>query len=246
MDSGMSKTTRVEITKKYATAYLAASKSEKSLILTTVCAVTGWNRVHHARHQLRARLEQPLGRAQATVAVIDRSKQKPRKYSYDALVVLQRVWAISGVECGKYLAVAMEDLVDSLEAHGRLVVGQGRYSVRVRAKLLEMSPATIDRYLAPTRAKDPLHGISATKPGTLLRNSITIRKAGDEVEAEPGFFEGDMVAHCGPTLKGEFARSLNFTDMHTGWVSTVSIRNNTTPGCTCSTRWGTRSRQSRS
>jgi hypothetical protein len=29
------------------------------------------------------------------------------------------------------------------------------------------------------------------------------------VEAEPGFFEGDTVAHCGPTLKGEFARTLN-------------------------------------
>ncbi|MDO5501383.1 MAG: transposase family protein, partial [Propionibacteriaceae bacterium] len=52
------------------------------------------------------------------------------------------------------------------------------------------------------------------------------RKAGDEVEAEPGFFEVDTVAHCGPTLKGEFARSVNFTDMHTGWVFTRAIRNN--------------------
>ncbi len=61
----------------------------------------------------------------------------------------------------------------------------------------------------------------------MLRNSISIRKAGDEVEAEPGFFEVDTVAHCGPTLKSEFARSVNFTDMHTGWVFTTAIRNNT-------------------
>ncbi|VXB89124.1 hypothetical protein CITRIK5_70163 [Citricoccus sp. K5] len=47
----------------------------------------------------------------------------------------------------------------------------------------------------------------------LLRNSITIRKAGDEVEAEPGFFEADTAAHCGPCLKGEFVRSVNLTDM---------------------------------
>lgn len=67
-----------------------------------------------------------------------------------------------------------------------------------------MSAATIDRYLAPARAKDPVHGKSATKPGSLLRNSITVRRAGDEVEAEPGFFEVDTVAHCGPTLRGEF------------------------------------------
>lgn len=225
MGSDLSMASRVELTKKYAVAYSGASKKEKAQILDMLCEVTGWNR-DHARHQLRARLEQPPGRARATVAVIDRRKQRPRKYSYDALLVLQRVWAISGGECGKYLAVAMEDLLDSLEAHGRLVVGQRRYSVQVRAELLEMSPATIDRYLAPARAKDPLHGISATKPGTLLRNSITIRKAGDEVEAEPGFFEGDTVAHCGPTLKGEFVRSLNLTDMRTGWVFTFSIRNN--------------------
>lgn len=43
---------------------------------------------------------------------------------------------------------------------------------------------------------------------------------------EPGFFEGDTVAHCGPTLKGEFARTLNLTDVHTGWVFTHTMRNN--------------------
>jgi len=46
------------------------------------------------------------------------------------------------------------------------------------------------------------------------------------VEAEPGFFEGDTVAHCGPTLKGEFARTVNLTDVHTGWVFTRTVRNN--------------------
>src|SRR5690625_8024212 len=40
------------------------------------------------------------------------------------------------------------------------------------------------------------------------------------------FFEGDTVAHCGPTLKGEFARTLNLTCLRTGWVFTRSIRNN--------------------
>lgn len=89
-----------------------------------------------------------------------------------------------------------------------------------------MSPATIDRYLAPARAKDPLRGITTTTPGPLLRNSITVRKARDEIEAVPGFFEGDTVAHCGPVLKGEFARTLDMTDMHTGWTYTRSIRNN--------------------
>lgn len=222
---GLSLSARVEITKKYAQAYGKASRKEKGLILDQVVAVTGWNR-DHARQQLRRRLAQPKGRATATVAVLDRRRAKPNKYSYDALKVLQKVWATAGGICGKYLAASMVSWLDAMEAEGSLVAGVGRYSPAVRAELEAMSAATIDRYLAAVRAKDPLRGKSATKPGALLRNSISVRKAGDEVEAEPGFFEVDTVAHCGPTLKGEFVRSVNFTDMHTGWVFTTAVRNN--------------------
>ena len=217
--------TRIEVTKKYAKAYAMATKKHKGTILDTVVSITGWDR-DHARQQLARRAAQPPGRATATVAVLDRRKTKPRKYSYDALVVLQRIWAASGGLCGKYLAASMSEWIEAMERHGTLVAGEDRYSPAVRAQLLAMSAATIDRYLAPARAKDPVHGKSATKPGSLLRNSITIRKAGDEVEDEPGFFEVDTVAHCGPTLVGEFARSVNFTDVHTGWVFTRGIRNN--------------------
>jgi hypothetical protein len=142
------------------------------------------------------------------------------------LKVLQRVWAASQGQCGKYLAAAMAGLVANMEAHAHLVDGEDRYSAQVRAELLAMSPATIDRYLAPAKASGQLKGKSTTKAGSMLRNSITIRKAGDEVEAEPGFFEVDTVAHCGPTLKGEFARTVNMTDVLTGWVFTWAVRNN--------------------
>lgn len=97
---------RVEVTKKYATAYANAGKKDKGRILDQVVEVTGWNR-DHARQQLRGRLRQPLGRAQATIAVIDGRRSKPRKYSCDALRVLQRVWSTSGGLCGKYLAASM-------------------------------------------------------------------------------------------------------------------------------------------
>ena len=128
-------------------------------------------------------------------------------------------------------------LLSQLEDHGELVDGKGRYSAVVRAETIGMSPATIDRYLAPVRGKDPIRGKTTTKPSPLLRSSITIRKAGDEVEAEPGFFEGDTVAHFGPTLAGEFARTLNLTCVHTGGSSPA--RSATTPtsmSCTPSRR----------
>jgi transposase InsO family protein len=140
--------------------------------------------------------------------------------------VLQKVWAASGGQCGLYLAASMALQLSALERHGELIPGQDRYSPQVRAELLAMSSATIDRYLRGAKARDQVTGKSTTTPSPLLRSSITIRTATDEVEASPGFFEGDTVAHCGPTLKGEFARTLNLTDMHIGWVFTRSVRNN--------------------
>ncbi len=222
---GLSLQARFEVSKKYAAAYEAASKKDKGLILDQVVAVTGWNR-DHARQQLRARLHQPKGRATATIAVLDRRRTKPCRYSYDARKVLQTVWAASGGLCGKYLTAPMADWPDQTETEDSLDAGQDRYTKQVHAELIAMSAATIDPYLAPVKAKDPIPGKTTTKPGSLLRNSIIIRKTGDEVEAEPGFFEVDTLAHCDTTLKGEFCRSVNFTDVHTGWVFTRSIRNN--------------------
>ncbi len=219
----MSMTSRAEVTTRYAKAFRAADKRTKGRILDEVMSVTGWSR-DNARRRLTSAAQSPPG-AGRQVATVPR-KRRANKYSYDTLKVLQRVWAASGGQCGKYLAVSMRTQLDGLERHGELVDGVGRYSAAVRAELLAMSPATIDRYLRPAKATDQIRGVSTTKPSPLLRSSITIRKAGDEVEAEPGFFEGDTVAHCGPTLKGEFARTLNLTCVHTGWVFTRSTRNN--------------------
>ena len=209
---------RAEITGRYAKAYAKASKKDKGRILDEVCAVTGWSR-DNARRRLVAAARRPPDHRRSG------PRARARRYSYDALKVLQRVWAASGGQCGKYLKESMPLLLDLLEASGELD-DEPRYSPTVRSELEAMSAATIDRYLAPARSTDQLRGKSTTKAGPLLRSSIKIRKAGDEVEAEPGFLEVDTVAHCGPTLKGEFARTVNMTDVLTGWTFTRSIRNN--------------------
>jgi hypothetical protein len=222
MESGLSMSSRAEITARFAKAYVRASKADKGQILDQVVQVTGWSR-DNARRRLRSAARPPGAGRQ--IAKRPRRQRNP-KYSYDALKVLQKVWAATGGQCGKYLAASMALQLDALERHGELVFGRDRYSPEVRAQLLAMSSATIDRYLRGAKARDQIKGKSTTKASPLLRSSIKIRKAGDEVEASPGFFEGDTVAHCGPTSKGEFARTLNLTDAHTGWVFTRTVRNN--------------------
>ncbi len=209
---------RHEITNKFARRYKQASKKTKGRVLDEVCAITGWSR-DNARRQLTAA---------STPRRVKSPPRKPRalKYSADAIKILHVVWAAAGGLSGKYLAQAMRLHLRLLEDHGELVFDTDGYSREVRAELLAMSAATIDRYLAPARKRYQLRGIATTRPGPLLRSSITIRKAGDEIERVPGFFEGDTVAHCGPTTRGEYVRTVDLTDMLTGWTYTRAVRNN--------------------
>ena len=152
-------------------------------------------------------------------------KRKPRSrtYGYDTLKLLIQVWNLAGRPSGKYLAATMGIWLPKLELHGELDVK--RLTGHTRAQLLTVSGATIDRMLKPTRDGGQLVGLSGTKPGPLLRNSIQVRKAGDEHEKAPGFVEADLVLHCGPTLAGEFVHSLTVTDVFTGWTENVALRN---------------------
>ena len=124
---------RAEVTTRYAKAYGKASKKDRGLILDQVMSVTGWSR-DNARRRLAQAARRPPGSGRSVAA----RPRKPRapKYSYDALKVLQRVWAASGGQCGKYLAASMVLQLDGLERHGELEFGRDRYSTKVRHELL--------------------------------------------------------------------------------------------------------------
>ena len=212
--------TRIEVTNQLKGTYHRARKSEKTVILNTFCQSTGLSRSTARRY-----LSSPtLG--SRNIERVDRRRNRSSKYSLASKEKLIWLWRVMYMPCGKYLVAGLPDWIASLEAHGELVPGQNGWTEEVRKELHSMSAATVDRYLKGERDRLRLRGISTTKPGVLLRNSIKIRKAGDEVSSEPGFFEVDTVAHCGPTLKGEFARTLTLTDVTTGWVHMETMRNN--------------------
>lgn len=212
--------TRIEVTKQLKQAYRTASRGEKSEILDHFCSSTGVSRVTARRY-----LTDPLLGVK-NVTRIDRRHHRSTKYSAASKRVLVWLWRVMMYPCGKYMKPMLSEWIGRLEVCGELIEGERDYSPEVRAELLRMSAATIDRYLREHRNALELKGISATRSGALLRTSITIRKTGDEAEHEPGFMECDTVAHCGPTLKGEFARTLTATCVETGWTHLEVLRNN--------------------
>ena len=68
-------------------------------------------------------------------------------------------------------------------------------------------------------------GRSITKPGSLLKSQIPIRRGSEWDENQVGFVEMDLVAHCGESTAGEFLCSLNVTDIQSGWTECRAIRN---------------------
>ncbi|WP_264670489.1 integrase catalytic domain-containing protein [Arthrobacter sp. VKM Ac-2550] len=210
--------TKNEITKKYAREYRRASKTDKGRMLDELTATTGWSRAN-ARRQVKA-ADRRKGPARAT-----KRRPRPPTYGYNTLKVLQRVWSLAGEPCGKYLAPVMAETLASLERFGELEPVAHRLNDHVRTQLLAMSPATIDRMLKPAKDARYPQAVSATRPGPALRSEIAVRRAMDEMETKPGFFEIDLVAHCGHTLEGQFIYTLTATDVFTGWTENIAIKN---------------------
>jgi len=91
--------------------------------------------------------------------------------------------------------------------------------------LTAMSPATMDRRLAPDMAAMTLRGRSHTKPGSLLKDAIAIRTWAQWDDAAPGLVELDLVGHKGGNAIGEHAYTLTVTATGTGWTENRSAPN---------------------
>jgi len=57
-----------------------------------------------------------------------------------------------------------------------------------------------------------------------IRRSIPVRTFADWRDPPPGFFEVDMVEHCGgPKTDGDFVHTLVLTDIASGWTECVAM-----------------------
>lgn len=196
-----------ELLAQVAARYREASGKQKSLILDEFVAATRYQRKYAIRL-----LRQPP----PVFPTIKRPRA--RRYGLPVQDALKITWAAANFICAKRLVPFLPELVPVLERHGHLQLQDG-----VRDLLLTMSASTAERLLAAIRRQQQPHGWSTTKSGVLLKRQIPVRTFNDWNETRPGFFEGDLVAHCGSNVEGEFLNTLVLTDVATGWTECLAL-----------------------
>jgi hypothetical protein len=191
--------------------YRKASKKERSAILDEYVRTTG----HHRKYAIgvlsgkRKRAKHPVRRPRRTI------------YGDEETRVLLVLSDLFDDICSKRLRAAMNIELPRLYEKGFLHITPVCYQ-----KLIQVSPATIDRLLTGRRLQ-VTKSRGFTKPGTLLKHHIPIRTWADWTEDRPGFCEMDLVDHSGGiVIRGaDHAWTLCFTDIKVTWTECVATPN---------------------
>lgn len=92
-----------------------------------------------------------------------------------------------------------------------------RVPPEIERELLQISARQMDRRLKAQKTERHRRIYGRTRPGYLLKQHIPVKTDRWDVQ-NPGFTEVDLVSHSGNSASGEFAYTLNVTDIHTTWT----------------------------
>jgi hypothetical protein len=199
--------TRSELVTAIRERYERSHKAERSVILSEFVAITGYHRKHAIR--LLASAGNPR---------ITQARRARRRYDAEVREALIVLWEASDRICSKRLKPLVPVLLPALERHGRLMI-----SAELRASLLAISPASMDRLLSETRLI--ARGGRRRRAGfsSAVRRAVPVRTFSDWNDPPPGFLEVDFVAHCGTSAAGSFVQTMVLTDIATGWTECVPV-----------------------
>jgi hypothetical protein len=155
--------------------YRTADRTNKKLILDEFTKVTGY----HRKHAIRVLTAEPV-----TPQARPGARRIYQEAEKEALIVL---WEAADRICGKRLKALLPELLEAMERHSHLQLEQG-----IRAQLLAMSAATIDRQLCGVR-KQAYGGRKKKVALNRIRKMVPVRTFADWGEVRPGYLEVDFV-----------------------------------------------------
>jgi len=183
--------------------YLRASKEEKGAILDRLEVTLKMHRKSLVRRfkNLQKREEGWNWRDH---------RGRPEYYTPDVIGALKETWNISHELCAERLHPILEEYIKIL-MRDRM----WKYSDETTGKLRSMSLGLMKKKIGNFTRIVSGGGRCMTKPSS-LKEVIPIRR-GPWENPDPGIGEIDTVAHCGSTLVGEFAYTVQYTDISLTW-----------------------------
>ncbi len=204
----MNMETKTALFERYKKEYFKAKtkkeggKKRGGEILNVVCETAGYTRKAAIR---RFKILQFHGRR------VEEKRGRSLFYTPDVTYALKEIWEAGGEVCGELLHPMIREYVEILVRED-----MWKHSDEATFKLLAMSMGTakerVGRFL---KARRKGRGFSSTSPSQ-LKHIIPIFH-GDWGQKLPGTGQIDTVVHCGHSLTGDMAFTLNYTDVPTLW-----------------------------
>ncbi|MGH9745480.1 MAG: integrase [Candidatus Acidiferrales bacterium] len=186
--------------------YQAAGREAKQVILNEFCA----NTKYHRKYAIRLLHGPPPEKQRAR-----RERRRGLRYGHEVLSILTAVWAAAGYPWSVRLKALLPLWMPWIRKKFRL-------RPEIERQLLAMSARQMDRRLQAKKTKLRRRIYGRTKPGYLLKHHIPIKTDSWDVH-KPGFTEIDLVSHSGNSADGEFAHTLNVTDIHSTWTESRAV-----------------------
>lgn len=190
--------------------YLKASKPEKTAMLTEWGIVLTMHRKSMIRCLKRIQMNIPGH-------VVKRRGRKER-YGPAVTVALKELWEMSHELCAERLHPIIAEYIRILRRD--LMWNHAKDTTTL---VLKMSLGTMKNRITRFRSSQRTQRNSTTKAGQLI-TEIPLR-TGPWDHPQPGFGEIDTVVHCGDTLAGDMAYTVNYTDIATGWFESSAQMN---------------------
>lgn len=201
----MNMATKNTIFEEHLSAWLKAKgdRQKRGEITNHICFVTTMHRKSVPRKFRRLQLRD-RGRAE--------QRGRSLMYTPDVTAALKDVWEAADCICGELLHPVIREYVDIL-----IRDDMWPHDDEATGKLRAMSERTLKRRIAHfEKTRGRRRGITATSP-SLLKHIIPIFK-GPWKNLPPGHGQIDTVVHCGDTLLGDMAFTVNYTDAATYWI----------------------------
>src|SRR3989338_369974 len=197
----MTMDTKKEVFQEHLGEYLKASRKEKGRILEALQIITEM----HRKAVIRAFRREQM-----------RDRMKPKKkagrriiYTPDTTAALKDIWKAGNEVCGELLHPMVAEYIEILKRDR-----MWNHGAEATEKLLHMSLGTMKQRVGEFfKIRRGRKGISATKPST-LKKLIPVFN-GPWEDKPPGYGQIDTVVHCGSSLLGDMAYTLNYTDATT-------------------------------